>query len=450
MSAARLRLPELGWPALVTGVGASLGLLAAQRPAFAVAAAVGLAFVALMAVDLTVGLCVFTFVSFIDVVPGGPAFSLTKVIGLLLALSWLATIATRDDVKRDFFGEHPGALYLLALFVAWAGVSELWAHNQGAALTAASRYGLNFLLFPIVYTALRERRHVVWLAWTFVIGALVSAAFGVVSPQPTDEGRLTGAIGEANELASVLVAAFVISCALAIANRRSPGARTAALAAAAICAAGVFFSLSRGGLLAFGLVLVTGVFVAGRWRGRAAIVALVAALCTLTYFAAFAAPDARDRITHFGGGAGRVDLWRIGWRMVEDKPVQGVGAGNFQSASPRYLVRPGALVRDDFVLDRPKQTHNIYLQVLSELGVPGLALFLAIIFFSLSCGVRGARSFGGQGDAAMEVLCWGVTVAALGVLAADFFQSEQFSKQLWLLLALGPALLALASRRAEA
>jgi hypothetical protein len=32
------------------------------------------------------------------------------------------------------------------------------------------------------------------------------------------------------------------------------------------------------------------------------------------------------------------------------------------------------------------------------------------------------------------------------MLAADFFASEQYSKQLWLLLAMGPALLALAQR----
>jgi hypothetical protein len=39
-----------------------------------------------------------------------------------------------------------------------------------------------------------------------------------------------------------------------------------------------------------------------------------------------------------------------------------------------------------------------------------------------------------------------VFVALVGILAADFFVSQQFSKQLWLLLGLGPALLAIATR----
>jgi hypothetical protein len=44
----------------------------------------------------------------------------------------------------------------------------------------------------------------------------------------------------------------------------------------------------------------------------------------------------------------------------------------------------------------------------------------------------------------MELLSRALLVGLAGVLAADFFISEEFSKQLWLLLGLGPALLAIA------
>jgi putative inorganic carbon (hco3(-)) transporter len=395
--ALRLRLPDLGWPALVL-VAAAFGWLAAARPVFAVAAALGLVLMALVVLDLTIGLCVFIFVSFIDVLPGGPAFSLAKVLGLLLALSWLATIATRKDAGGDLFSDHPGAVYLLGLFLAWVSVSTLWAEYGSEAATAASRYGLNLLLFPIVYTALRRREHAGWVAWTFVVGALFTAAFGIVFAQPTEEGRLVGAIGEANELASVLVAAFAIAVGLALVSKRPPALRLAALAAAALCIGGVFLSFSRAGLLALALVLVASVFTAGRWRRRAVLVASMVALGAIVYFSAFASPQAREHVTSVGGGAGRADLWTIAWRMTEDKPGTGVGAGNFQRVSPQYLLEPGSITRDDFVLDEPKQTHNIYLQVLAELGVPGLLLFGSIIGFSLYCAAGAARSFRALGD----------------------------------------------------
>ena len=71
---------------------------------------------------------------------------------------------------------------------------------------------------------------------------------------------------------------------------------------------------------------------------------------------------------------------------------------------------------------------------------------LAIIAFSIACAARAARLFREQGDVRLEMLTWAFLVATVGVLATDFFQSEQYSKQLWLLLALGPALLGLARR----
>ena len=41
----------------------------------------------------------------------------------------------------------------------------------------------------------------------------------------------------------------------------------------------------------------------------------------------------------------------------------------------------------------------------------------------------------------MEIVARAMVVALVGILAADFFITEQYGKQLWLLLGLGPALL---------
>ncbi len=427
-----------------------LGVAAATRPLFTLAAVIALGLAAVMVADLTVGLCVFTLVSFVDVLPGGPALSAAKAVGLVLALTWIATLATRDDERDDFFSAHPGAVYLLLLFFGWAAISALWADSEAEALTTASRYGLNLLLFPIVYTAIRSERHVTWVAAAFVAGAVLTAAFGIVVPQPTEEGRLAGAIGEANELASVLVAALAVAIALAIASPRYSLLRQGAIAASVICLGGILFTLSRSGFLSLAVVLIAGLFFAGRWRGRALLVIAVAAIGALVYVAAFTTPYERSRLTRAEGGAGRIDLWRVGWRMVEDKPLTGVGGGNYQRVSPRYLLtEPGAIVRDDFVLEHPKQTHNIYLQTLAELGIPGLVLLLSVIGFALACMVRAARIFQAAGNGALRALTLAFLLASVGLLASDFFQSEQYSKQLWLMLALGPALLGLAVRGRE-
>ena len=131
--------------------------------------------------------------------------------------------------------------------------------------------------------------------------------------------------------------------------------------------------------------------------------------------------------------------------MVQAHPGTGVGVGNYQTSAVHYLLQPGVILRPEFIVDTPKVAHNTYLQVLAELGVPGIAMFLAIIGFSLLCILRAARIFERLGDPPMELLSRALLVALCGVLAADFFISEEFSKQLWLLLGLGPALLGIAT-----
>jgi len=198
------------------------------------------------------------------------------------------------------------------------------------------------------------------------------------------------------------------------------------------------------------VALIASVGFGARWRAPAAVGLVVLSLSCVGYFAFVAPPEAVERVTTAGGGTGRTDIWAVGWRMVEAEPFHGIGAGNFATSSIHYLFEPGLIRRSDFIVDTPKVAHNVYLEVLAELGIPGLLLFLGILSFCLLLMLRAAREFGRLGDRRMELIARAVIVATLATLAADFFASEQFSKQLWLLLALGPAMAAMARRAAEA
>ena len=95
----------------------------------------GIGFAALVIADVTVGLCLFVVVSFLEVLSQIGSFGITKVIGFLLALSWLAYVSTRSSAgEQDFVTSHPTISYLLAIFVAWSGVSLIWAEFPGEAL----------------------------------------------------------------------------------------------------------------------------------------------------------------------------------------------------------------------------------------------------------------------------------------------------------------------------
>jgi O-antigen ligase len=429
------------------------GVLAGIDPRLAIAAAVGLSFAGLVIANITVGLCLFVVISFLEVLGNvGGSIGVTKAFGLLLVASWFAAVSTQDEAENDFVSAHPTMTYLLAMFVAWSTLSVVWAESGSAALNASFRYFQVLLLFLIVFTAVRKREHAVWMTAAFVSGATVAAVFAIIyhpDPGEYDVARASGTVGDPNELAAVLVAGVILAGVLVALLKRSPLLRLMAAGAAMLCALGLFVTFSRGGLVALGCAMVASLFVAGRWRPMIVTTMVSVAVLGVAYFALFAPQDARDRVTKVDGGTGRTDIWRIGGRMVSAHPVRGVGSGNFQLTSGHYLLKKPGAVRYDYFIDKPKVAHNMYLHVLAELGVVGLGLFLAMLAFALSCAFRAARQFTEAGDRDMELLTRGLILAMIGLLSADFFLSGQFSKQLWLLLGLGPALLAISKTRAR-
>jgi O-antigen ligase len=438
------------WYVVLIGAAVLMGIVAGVNPRYALAGAFGLAFVAIVMVDVTLGLCAFTFLSFLELllVTDDKSFSFLKVAGFLLMISWLAHISTRRDKSESFVTAHPQFTFVLVAFLAWAVLSSLWAEVPSQALDTASRYFQNMILFLIVYTAVRKRKHATWVAWAWLLGATVATVPAMLSP-PTYEDdltvRISGTIGDPNELAALLVAGTAFAFVLAVTTKESV-MRVVAGSAVVLFLLGIFYTVSRGGLVALGVSLIAACMLSGRWRGRAVVVASLGLATVVIYFASFAGLDARDRVTTVQGGTGRSDLWKIGWRMFEDKPITGIGSGNFPISSIHYLLEPGAIERDEFIVSTPKVTHNTYLQILAELGIVGLAMFLGIIGFAISCALKAARWFGRHGDTQMELLSRGMIVALVGILTADFFISEQYGKQLWLMLGLGPALYGVARR----
>lgn len=442
---ARARLELL--PSTLLAGAALLGVLAAFQPVIALAAVAAIAFAYVVFVNLAAGFAILAFLAFLEVLPTEGSLSPAKAAGLLLAVAWLARATSRQRGDHDFFRDYPALTWLLALFVAWAAITLVWAAASAPGITAITRYVPNMLLLPIACTALRDRRDLRLVIVAIVIGAVIAAAFGLVEPPPPEltEARATGTIGDPNELAAALLVGLALGAGLLLGRGLPARLRLLGAFAVPLCAAGIFLSLSRGGLIALGVVLVAGTFLAGRWRLALTAILVVVALGGVVYFTQLAPLPARERITASNGGSGRDDLWKVGLRMFRAHPLQGVGVGNFPVVSKDYVLQPGTIARSDLIFaSEPKIAHNTYLQILSETGIPGLALALAIFASCLSCAYQAARIWARRDDRSLEAIARSVVLALIGVLVADFFISQMYSKLLWTLLALGPAMLMIA------
>jgi putative inorganic carbon (HCO3(-)) transporter len=442
-------LPTLG----LAGLSVVVGLLAGLDPVIALTASVALAFALVALLDLTAGLVIYTTIVFVQ--PGALVRPLIAAI-TILALAWLAKVlAGVEGERRTVFNDHPAIAWVLAAFLGWTAISTGWAESTTVSVQEFFRYLINVSLFVIVYTAVQDRRQAAWALGGYMFACAISFAYGlVVQPDPGQETeRFTGGLADPNVLAAVLLPGIALSAGATLALRSLPLRLTAA-GILALCLASFVFTASRGGLIAFAAMLLAAVVFAGRKRALAVVATLLVAIAALGYFGLVASEGTRERIEEPLRGESlsqetRVTLWQVAFRMVEDKPVAGVGAGNFTTSSVHYVLESGDIARTDVIVDTPLATHNTYLHVLVEFGIIGAPLFLVIVGFSLASSGLAIRNFRRSGDTAMEVMARALIVGQIGILSASFFFSAQTDNKLWLILGLGPAMFAV-SRQVSA
>ena len=80
--------------------------------------------------------------------------------------------------------------------------------------------------------------------------------------------------------------------------------------------------------------------------------------------------EQRRAASRFNAGSGRYDLWRVALDDVADDPLLGDGGGGYQYT---YLRKR------DTATTNARDAHSVELELLAELGLPGLALFAAAI-----------------------------------------------------------------------
>ena len=449
------RAPATILVAACAGLAGLLGLVAAAAPLVAIVLAAGMAFTLATFAELLAGVWLFAVLTYVDVIGLGAVeeLTLTKFAAVVMVLAWLAGIAVGRHRDRSLARDFPWLTVAVTGFVLWTAASSLWADDPGVALRAAAlRYAPSAVLVGVIYAAVREPRHVRALYAALILGALASAVFGMVLPpegianiQARAEGRLSGATADANALAAQLLVAAVLAGTLRGLLPRGSPRRALATLAIPLALVGFLATQSRSGLIALALAGATAL--ALQRRGRAPLVAgglAAVALCAV-YFG-LVAPAAWERVTSTET-SGRGVLWTVAGRMIADQPVLGVGADNYRLVSVQYLLRPGATDTDIYVIDRPLPAHNIFLEVLADLGLVGLALYLAVVGICLAAAVRAARRPEGR-DRELAVLAKGLVVALVALLATGFFASEQAANHVWLLLAIAPALLTLPRLRA--
>lgn len=304
---------------------------------------------------------------------------------------------------RDRMDWRDPAVRLAAALFACYWLPTLWS-TLGAVAPARSwstvATTLRFLPFALFLAwAMRDAAH--WprlVAATGVVVALwavdawVQASTGFSVGGPAEQERISGVFGAGNlKLGQTLAALspFVLLAARARFGRRG------LVLAMALLALPILLAGSRAAWLSFAIVLVVVV-----WRethdARRFFLAIAAlALAAAALFAAawhgsmrLDARVERSLLVLHGtqsavdeASAGRLRIWRTARAMIAAHPLTGVGVRGFRYAYPHYAAPDDAFV--DAASDTgASHAHQIVLEVLSETGIVGLALWLCGAWFA--------------------------------------------------------------------
>ncbi len=282
---------------------------------------------------------------------------------------------------------------------------------------------------PVILFTVVSQATIGWLSWT-APQLLPDAWLGRIGQ------RTTGSLQSYAVFGTTMVFAGVVFVHLYWGVRRG-ALRVWAPAASLIAALMLFMTFSRGSWLA-GILVVLGLSIVYRGFLPRAILA-----CSLIFALFFTLGSFGDYLGHAerrlsSEGSAQSALSRLpvaiaSVRMFQENPMTGVGYGNFEAFDRQYQEAIPGLV----VPDRDTASHNLYLTLLAEQGLPGLILYMAPALYWAALARSAARRLPRKGVWSRQLL-FGLWLVLLAHVLVNNFSVVRVSFGLgmwWLILA---------------
>jgi len=274
------------------------------------------------------------------------------------------------------YGRRPWALWWFAgyLYAYWLSYVLGGAQHTSDAMKSGLFYVQSLLIFCAAFNLMRDERITRRVLVTLFIAAAILAVMtilGIGKAMDSETQRATVFGQNANRAARVLGAGLLTGIGLVYARARK-GLRPSWIAwpAAAVMGFAMIMGGSRGGLVALAIGLwtfsLTGATVGVRIRNTA--IALVT--IGLAVWGAWQSPlmQRRVELAMQGNLAKREKIFPVAWQMFKERPLYGWGPDNQYVLAARLRLPPA--------LHQSRDTHNLFLELLTATGVLGTTPFL--------------------------------------------------------------------------
>jgi O-Antigen ligase len=304
---------------------------------------------------------------------------LGKAEFLLLAFVGLLTLSALGhdwQSHHDLAASRVTFFYVMPLGLYWtARQSRLSERAVLVVLACLTGFGVYLGI-----TALGEVANAPWLVFPrYVMSPKYAEFLGRA------RGPLLNPIGNGIVLGTCLAAGSLLW------GRVTRWGKLAMLPLLLLMASGVFLTLTRSVWMGagLGLIVVVGIASPPGWRRLSLALAAVAVVLLVSTEWQRLWSFKRDRNLSARQAAESVKLRPIlatvAWKMFLDRPIWGCGFGHYVDASKEYFSDRSTELPLEKA--RPFVQHNVFLSLLTETGLVGMGLFVAL----LGCWVRDAR-----------------------------------------------------------
>ena len=299
-------------------------------------------------------------------------------------------------------------------------MSTLLARDTLEAARSSQLPLLGALLALAIIQVCRDRRDLLIVVGGMLAGVVIASALALAGAGDTPDGfwvegerigRVQGPFQHPNHLGGYLAIALPLAGAAVIAHNAVRPLRLLGLAALVLGLPAIYLTYSRGSIVA--AVVVLTVWLVVRMRARGVVVAVLLVVLAATVMP-LGLRDRFDPANERSDIALRSDLWGAAIEIAGERPVLGVGPGNFEGAYERLSIVPTYASQrrllDGERLVVPRHAHQHLLTQFAETGVAGVLSLVLLMLVCVGAALRGLSSPQPGGPAFSAA-------AGLGVLA---------------------------------
>lgn len=375
------------------------------------------------------------------------------------------------DISRRLIASGPNIAVIL--LIAWASISFILTapdlgRGRDIAFVELMRLSCGAMIYFAAFLFFNSRNKLCLAALILLISCSTVSLTSLIGFTPGPGKYMAAAFGDNQILGAFLTGFLPLTAALALTESKVQ--RMLAFGAMILVACALLVTGNRSGYIGAGV----GLIVTGWLAQRAGIRPVTAILCAIrekrTRYVVSAAlvflfsylgltgagTTVLERARTFanlsedGSVATRLQTWRISANMVLARPLMGSGVGSFPlrfgdsyrvmgGNQSHYRVPSAAqVVKEGVTLS--SIAHNEYLQLATELGLVGLALYIAVLVLFFKHGVQAMCQMS-NGTPRWLLLA---TLGAVAAQTVDAFANPGWrfidvSPLLWLFLGLGMA-----------